>query len=131
MLPRSTVLRPGGRLVGGLQRDPDGGLESITPRERRLVLWDAVRYARDLAVTPADAGLDVTAWCPSGEIELLIVDRDSSARARARWRRWLRRANLAAASRGLLTAQPMLDASARGALPAALAAQAATSDRQG
>ena len=106
-----------------------GLLESA---DRRQILRDAVRWARDLAPARGHGRFDVTAWCPDGSVRLVFVaERTVAGRVRAAWRQYLRDANLSSASSGRLTPRPMLGASTRGRVPAALVAQAATHHGRG
>jgi hypothetical protein len=106
-------------------------LSPVDSTNRRLALWGGVDYARDLAPSRRRLPVEVTAWCPDGTIRMLfLADRSRHARSRARWRDFLRQANLSAASDGVLTGLGMLESSARDRAPAALAALAATSARR-
>lgn len=102
-------------------------LRELESGERRLILWEAIRYARELSLGRGQGRFEVTCWYPDGSVRLVfLANRSANAGLRAGWRRFLRDANLLAASGGGLTGRGTLVASARGREPTALAATAAT-----
>jgi hypothetical protein len=84
---------------GGLVYDPADPVPELfgklSTTDRRLVILDAVAFARDFRESGRRSRFDVTACCVDGELrQIFLVERAGMRRARARWRAEVRRFNL-------------------------------------
>ncbi|MBW2421811.1 MAG: hypothetical protein JRH19_24955 [Deltaproteobacteria bacterium] len=71
---------------------------SLSSKERRSILFDALRFSRDLRPSNLRSGFDVTALCEAGDLRLLFVlPRRTSVGRLSNWRRRVMEANLATA----------------------------------
>jgi hypothetical protein len=75
-------------------------LRALTSREKRDVLQDALAFVSDLRVRGASSHFEVTALVVGGELRFIfLAPRSANVRARRRWVRVIRSANLGAALR--------------------------------
>ena len=86
----------------GVVYDPENPapelLEALSTADKRLVMLDAVAFARDFRESGRRSRFDVTAFCVAGELrQIFLVERTGQRRARTRWRAEVRRFNLASA----------------------------------
>ncbi len=74
---------------------------TVSSKERRAILSDAIRFARGLPQSEQSSPFDVTAFCPSGELgTIFLLDRRLSRRARSSWSELVTSCNLQAAIEG-------------------------------
>jgi hypothetical protein len=67
----------------------------LASRERRSILFEALRFGRDFRPSARSSRFEVTALCEAGNLRLLfVVDRRAPERLRARWRARVERAHL-------------------------------------
>jgi len=71
---------------------------TVSTRERRAIFFEAVHFARHLRRSTRRCRFDVTSFCADGALRLVfVVDRSHDRRRRLAWRRFVRRATIAAA----------------------------------
>jgi hypothetical protein len=86
---------------------PPALLRSLPARDRRSLLFDALRFSKDFRPSGPGSRYDVTALCESGDLRLLFVaDRRADRRLRSRWRARIQQANLGLALGAAVTAGP-------------------------
>ena len=90
MVPNGAVYCPEGRTPLPL--------DSVSARDRRSILFEAVHFARHLRGSGHRSRFDVTSLVADGELKsIFIADRACNRRQRARWRRVITRINIARA----------------------------------
>jgi hypothetical protein len=90
---------------GGVLYAPDGPvppeLATLSGRELRTILFEAVAFARDLRPRRSRSRFEVSALCAGGELRLIFVaDSRAGRTARLRWLRQVTRLNVRAAIGG-------------------------------
>jgi hypothetical protein len=96
-------------LPQGVVYDPDEStppfFHSLSPEEKRVILFDAVAFARNSAPSSMKSRFDVTVFSDAGGLRLIfVVGAEVDHRVRAAWRTLINRLNVQAALNGSATA---------------------------